>query len=111
METLERILSAGCSVGVLGRKVPVRVLNISESGCLVESLRHIEEGSIGRLWLSFNRERYVDDVLIRRCQRIEGAGHLFHVAGEFVWASPPREGSLRMIAARLQERNGNTAGA
>jgi hypothetical protein len=111
METLERILSAGCSVGVLGRNVPVRVLNISGSGCLVESTGPIEEGSVGRLWLSFDRERYVDDVLIRRCRRIEGAGHLFHVAGEFVWASPPGKRSLRMIAALLQERDRDGAGA
>ena len=107
MDTFKPILDATGSVGVVGRNAPVRVLNISRSGCLLESSDVIPEGSVGRLGLAFQGETYVDDVVVRRCRKLEGAGGLFHVGVEFLWTSPPAKRSLRMIAWFLQTLDTN----
>ena len=87
---------------MLARDVRVRVINLSESGCLIESPRRIEVGLVGRLWLRFDSEGYDDDVHVVRCQAIEGgAGTVYHVGLRFMW-SPRHEGSIRhAVAHRL----------
>lgn len=83
---------------MLARDVHVRVVSVSESGCLIESPRRIEVGLAGRLWLRFGLEEYDDDIHVVRCQAIEGAGSMFHVGLRFVW-QPRYLGSIRYAVA------------
>jgi hypothetical protein len=102
MTVLDRILAADDLVGVLGRDVPVRLLNISGSGCLVESSARIEEGATGSLLVNLNGETYRDEVRVARCLQIQGAGATCQLGIAFLWMAPPTGRSLRRIAGRLR---------
>jgi hypothetical protein len=82
-------------LAVLGRDLPIQVLNCSLSGCLFESRSRVEVGTVGVLRLTWRGEEYVEDVRVVRCQSIQGAGALFHVGVEFLWTHPPTPQSLR----------------
>jgi hypothetical protein len=91
----EKLFScSGELLGVLRRELEVRLLNFCGSGCLLESQRRVEPGTIGTLRLHLGEDEYSDDVRIVRCQPIEG-GSIYHVGAEFVWTAPPHARSLR----------------
>jgi hypothetical protein len=95
----EALSYSGELLGVLRREVQVRVLNFSGSGCLLESERRMEPGTIGTLRLVVGEDEYSDDVRIVRCQPIEG-GSSYHVGAEFVWTTLPHPRSLRRAVNR-----------
>jgi PilZ domain len=95
----ELIACSGELLGVLRRELHVRLLNLSGSGCLLESQRRIVPGTIGTLRLVRGNDEYSDDVRIVRCQPIEG-GSNYHLGAEFVWAAPPHARSLRRAVNR-----------
>ena len=82
-------------LGVLTREFRVRILNCSSSGCLVETNTRLEVGTIGSLRLAIAGDEFVDDVLVVRCQGIEGAGSVYHVGAKFLWIDPPSHRTLR----------------
>jgi len=100
---LTDLLGAGDLMGVLARDIDVRLLNVSASGCLVESRRRIEAGTAGALRLVVDGEEYSDDVIVARCSEVQGAGATYHVGAEFLWTTPPGVRSLRRMASRLQQ--------
>jgi hypothetical protein len=93
-------------LGVLKRDLQVRLLNISGSGCLLESQRRVAAGTIGTLRLLVGGDEYSDDVRIVRCQAVEG-GSIYYVGAEFVWTAPLHPRSLR----RAVNRGGRELGA
>jgi PilZ domain len=96
---VEALSYSGELLGVLRRELTVRLLNFSGSGCLLESERRVEPGTIGTLRLVVGEDEYSDDVRIVRCQPIEG-GSSYHVGAEFVWTTPPHPRSLRRAVSR-----------
>jgi hypothetical protein len=102
MDALTAILSAHDLVAVLGREVPVRLVDISTSGCLLESPNRLDKGTTGSLKVVFEQQQYVDDVRIIRCSQCEGSSRVYHLGAEFLWTTNPRENSLRRVLARLQ---------
>ena len=110
MDALKAILSAHDRVAVLGREVPVRLVDISTSGCLLESPNRLDKGTTGSLRVLFEERQYVDDVRIIRCSQSEGASHVYHLGAEFLWTTNPRENSLRRVLARLQSSAVKAAG-
>ena len=70
--------------GVLARHVPTRLVDISSSGCLLESSRRIDEGTVGALRLEISGETYFEDVRTTRCVAIAGLGSSFLVGIEFI---------------------------
>ena len=109
-QRLEDILDAGDLMGVLARDISVRLLNVSASGCLVESGQRVEAGIAGTLRLQVDDEEYCDDVLVARCHEVQGAGATFHLGVEFLWTTPPGSRSLRRVATRLQQLAGRAGG-
>lgn len=97
------LLGDGDLMGVLARDTDVRLLNVSASGCLIESRRRIEAGTAGALRLVVDGEEYCDDVIVARCSEVQGAGATYHVGAEFLWTTPPGVRSLRRLAARLSQ--------
>jgi hypothetical protein len=90
-------------MGVLARDVDVRLLNVSASGCLIESRRRIESGTTAALRLLVDGDEYVDDVIVSRCSEVQGAGARYHVGVEYLWTTAPGARSLRRMAMRLQQ--------
>jgi hypothetical protein len=105
-ERLDDILHADDLIGVLARDIDVRLLNVSASGCLVESQYRLESGTAATLRLQMDDEEYCDDVLVTRCHEVQGAGSTFHLGVEFLWTTPPGSRSLRRVATRLQQHAG-----
>lgn len=102
MDALDAILRADDLVAVLGREVPVRLLEISASGCLLECRSRLDVGRHGSLRVVFDDTEFSDDVRIMRCREVSGSSALYHAGAEFVWTAPPRVGSLRLILPKLQ---------
>jgi len=82
-------------LGVLTRLCHMRLLNCSVSGCLLETNRRFEVGSIASIRVVIDGRELVDDVQIVRCQPIAGAGSIYHIGAEFLWTSPPGVRSIR----------------
>jgi Flp pilus assembly pilin Flp len=87
--------------GVLARSIPARLIEISRSGCLLESGRHVEEGTISELQLQTGGVELLDDVRVTRCVRVEGSGSSYLVGAEFVQTRRPGERSIRRAVTGL----------
>ena len=101
--------------GMLGRNVPTRLIDISRTGCLLESRQRVEDGTVGELQLQVQRETFVDDVRVTRCVLVEGSGSIYRVGAEFVQTRRPGEHSIRRaVTTTLRElaaRNSGTTGS
>ena len=102
MDALDAILKANDLVAVLGREVSVRLLDISASGCLLESASRLVLGTTGSLVVSFEGKDYVDDVRIMRCREFEGSSGAYQIGAEFLWTNTPHDRSLRRVVTHLQ---------
>jgi pilus assembly protein Flp/PilA len=81
--------------GVLARTIASRVVEVSRSGCLLESDHRVENGTVGELCIRVGDRELFDDVRVARCVRIEGAGARYLVAVEFLQTRRPDEQSIR----------------
>lgn len=88
-------------IAVLGRDVVVRLLEISRSGCLLESSHPMSAGTIAELSIEINGREYMDEVRVSRSQLLAGVGERYAVGVEFLWLRLPWERSLRSYAATL----------
>lgn len=102
IELLALVLGADDLAGVLAREVRVRLVNISGSGCLVETSAQVEPGTTGVLRVDIDGEHYADDIRVARVQRVHGSSATWHVGAEFLWTTYPGSRSLRRVASRLQ---------
>jgi PilZ domain-containing protein len=99
---LDVVLQASDLVAVLGREVSVRLIDISASGCLLESSSRLLIGTSGSLILSYDGREYVDDVRVIRCRQCEGSSGSYQVGAEFLWTNTPHDRSLRRVLSQLQ---------
>ena len=90
-------------LGVLTRELRARVINVSRSGCLIESHQRLAVGTIGSLRLRIGRQEYLDVVEVVRCQPIQGSS-VCHVGVRFLWTTARHERSIRH-AVTLYERS------
>lgn len=102
MDALDTILRANDLAAVLGREVGVRLVDISASGCLLESDSRLLIGTTGSLRVLYDGAVYMDDVRIIRCRECEGSSRLYQFGAEFLWTNSPRDQSLRRVLSRLQ---------
>jgi hypothetical protein len=87
---------AGEVMGVLVRELDVRLLNCSRGGCLLETKVPMEVGAVGSLGITFEGHDLLDHLVVVRCQRIEGAGSVYHVGARFLWLGSVTDSSLRI---------------
>lgn len=99
--SVKAILTGQQVIGVLGRDITVRLLEISRSGCLLESPCAVASGTIGSLAVHIDGQEYADEVRVARCTVLAGAGDTHHVGAEFLTLRTPSEYSLRRYAASL----------
>jgi hypothetical protein len=81
-------------VAVMAREIPVRLVNCSSSGCLLEVGSPIEIGRVASLRLAFEGQDFADDLQVVRCLQIEGSSS-YHAGAEFLWTAAPSPQSLR----------------
>ena len=99
--------------GVLGKNVSTRLIEVSRSGCLLESRERVEHGVVGELRLQVGRQTFVDDVRITRCVLLEGSGSCYRIGAEFVQTRRPGNQSIRLAVAdilRESAAQGNSGG-
>ena len=101
MTSVKTLLTSQTVVGVLGRDLTVRLLEISRAGCLLESSCCVPVGTMGALSVDVDGKEYVDQVRIARCQSIAGAGNTHRLGAEFLSLYMPGALSLRRYAAEL----------
>lgn len=101
MDVIDIILRANDVVAVLARDVSVRLIDISASGCLLESDSRLREGTTGTVRVVVDGVEYVDDVRIMRSTPTEGS-RAYRLGAEFLWTTNPGERSLRRVLASLQ---------
>ena len=83
----------------LTRELRVRLIDISESGCLLELARHMEVGLVGTLQLQLGTGEFRDDFEVVRCQVAERERSLYRIAVRFLWTTPRHAGSIRQAVA------------
>lgn len=86
--------------GVLTREVYVRVVEVSASGCLIESRWRLAVGTVGRLKMKLGGVEYDEDVEVVRSQATESAASVYHIGVRFLWTSPRHPSSIRHAVAR-----------
>ncbi len=89
------------AIGLLARNVPTRLLDISRTGCLLESRQRIDIGTVGELRLEVQHLTYVDDVRVTRCVLMEGSSAIYLVGVEFVPTHRKGERSIRRAIASV----------
>ena len=87
------------TLAVLTREIPVRVLNCSSSGCLLESTGRMDVGTVASLRLVVEEEELLDLLQVVRFRPIEG-GSSYHAGAEFLWTVAPTVQSLRVGIGR-----------
>ena len=82
-------------VAVVVRELPVRLVNCSRSGCLVEADRALPVGTAGTMTLEIEGNEVTDHILVVRCQPIAGAGTLHHIGARLLWVAAPTAQTIR----------------
>ena len=101
MVSFETFLTRADLITVLNRQIGVRVLDVSASGCLLESDCDVPVGTVGSLSLEANGRQYVDPIRVTRAQAIPGGGERHLLGAEFVWLTLPSPTSVRRLARRV----------
>lgn len=97
-----RLNALNCQVellGVLTREVATRLVEISRSGCLLESSQRIEEGTVATLHLEVRGQSYSEDVRATRCVAVAGSGSSYLIGIEFLQTSAADGKSIRRALA------------
>ena len=91
------------SPAVLMREHLMRIVDISRSGCLIESRQRVEVGTVGRLRLRLGPEECTDDIEVVRCDAV-GLGQVaYHIGVRFLWTTPRQPGTIREAVTRHVE--------
>jgi hypothetical protein len=85
---------------VFQQELPVRLVNISRSGCLLQVSRPVRVGTVGRLRIALDEAECADDVRVAHCTALPGAACELGV--ELLWVPQPKE--LRSGAPSLALR-------
>jgi hypothetical protein len=70
---------------VFQQQLPVQLVNISRSGCLLQASRPVRVGTVGRLRVTLDDAEYADDVRVARCE--PGPGATCELGLELLWVS------------------------
>jgi hypothetical protein len=74
---------------VFQQELPVQLVNVSRSGCLLQASRPVRVGTVGRLRVELDDTEYADDVRVARCD--SGRGAVCQVGVELLWVATTTE--------------------
>ena len=89
------------AAGTLIRRVSLRVVEISRTGCLIESSYPLTPGVVGELRVVIDSHEYIDAVRICRVTKIAGSESTYRAGAEFLRLTPSSEVSLQSLARGL----------
>ena len=89
----------GPMIAAISRRVPVRLVEVSTSGCLCDAPTPLEEGSVGFVEVRTPGQHRTEAVRILRTHRAGGSSWPYRMAVEFLTLAPLSPDSLRGIAA------------
>jgi hypothetical protein len=89
------------TVATLVRSVPVRLVDVSRTGCRLECASRIESGTSGQLAVELAGLMRVDDVRVVRCQQRAGAGATYHVGAELLRTRRLGRRTVRMAIRKI----------
>ena len=75
-------------------RASARVIDTSESGCLIEIRRRLDVGTVGTRQLQLGAAEFRVHFEVVRCQAVERAGSLYHMGVRFLWTTPRHVGSI-----------------
>jgi hypothetical protein len=78
------VLDAKDAAGTLWRDIEIWLLNVSASGCLLESRHALPSGTAATLRLRVGGAEYVDELRVTRCCAVQGGGATFRIGAEFL---------------------------
>jgi hypothetical protein len=90
------------AIGVLIRRVPVRVHDVSTTGCLLESVDALADGAVGQLEIYFNDTTHQEPIRICRSSTVNGSAWPFRSGAHFLSLTAPLASSVRNIVARFE---------
>ena len=79
----------------LAREIPVQLVDLSLSGCLIASSHPLDDGTVGELRVTLDGKLYQDTVQFRRAVRRHGTRLDYVAAGQFAWGNRPGTASVR----------------
>jgi hypothetical protein len=85
-------------MGALIRRVPVRVVEASTVGCVIESPSALREGTVGFVQTRTTSQDCSEAVRIRRLSETSDLAWPYRMAAEFLTLGPPSPDSLRGLA-------------
>jgi hypothetical protein len=94
-------MEARCTSGVVVRRVAVRVVDLSASGCLLESSVRLSEGAVGTLHLTVDGRRYQETLRVSRLAATAGRSRPYRVGAQFLTLGSSRR-ALRHLASSAQ---------
>jgi hypothetical protein len=80
---------------VLISTTSVRLLEISRTGCLLESSQRIDAGTSGEFRVGIDGRMFSEELRVTRCSRLEGSGATYRIGAEFLRTRRPDDSSLR----------------
>src|SRR6185436_13883243 len=92
-------VSGSPMIAAISRRVPVRLVEVSASGCLCDAPTPLDEGSVGFIDVRTPGQHRTEAVRILRTQRAGGSSWPYRMAVEFLTLAPLSTESLRGIAA------------
>ena len=90
------------AIGIVIRRVPVHVRDLSTSGCLLESFDALPEGCVDLLDLPDNAEPQREAIRICRVARVAGSPWPWRAGAHFLSLNAPSEASVRNVVARFE---------
>jgi hypothetical protein len=85
-------------MGALFRRIPVRVIEASSTGCVFESPAVVLEGAVGFVRMRTATDERSDAVRVRRTSQTSDLVWQYRIAAEFLTLGPTSPESLRGLA-------------
>jgi len=90
------------ALGVLMRRVPIRVRDVSTSGCQLESPDLLMEGAVGQLEIAIDGQLQKEPLRVCRSVRTPGGQWPWRSGAHFLALEVPAPASVRNVVARFE---------
>jgi hypothetical protein len=105
MTSFETFLADTDLIAVVNRHIAVSVIDVSATGCLLESRCDLPVGTVCTLSIKADRTEYGDPIRVTRSQRVRGGGDRYFIGAEFVWLTLPDRRSIRRLVRMVAKRS------
>ena len=90
------------ALGVLIRRIPVDISDVSTAGCQLQSTEPLVEGSVGQLEVAMDGELHQEPIRVCRTAHAPGSARSHRAGATFLALSAPPPASVRNVVARFE---------